>query len=380
MPKFLAIEPIMFDQDLFAIPTKELHSREEPSPDFSAYNTAMSTIRWRYSPSNPKEMQSNARILRWSDGSFSLQLGSDPLQQYEIDGNALAPPQRKPRIPTPTSSKPFTTAETYTYLTVPHETAGLLRVTHKITSGLSILPSQKTTDDALERLQSSLAAAVRGKNTSTNSSAIEILPVGEDPELGRKKAELAEKEKQRAQKRRDAAELRDGGRGYKQPVTTMRRYGGGGGGGLTADDLENDDEDDGENTNRAAKKVSRASRPRRGRNDEYDSDEDMGRRRGNFANDDYEVDDFVAGSDEEEEVVEDDNDDDEEEEVEEEIDDRGKSGGERGEKRKAADVVENEDGEEDAEGEPDDEGAASRSNSMPKSKKRRAVLDDDEDE
>lgn len=352
VPKFMAVEPTMFDTPSFRVPEREHHSRQDPPPTFSAFNTAMSTVRWRYSPSEPSQLQSNARILRWSDGSLTLQLASDPTQQYEIDGNALAPQQKNPSKPTPTTHKPATSQETYTYLTVPQETVGLLRVTHKITAGLSVFPSQKTTDDALERLQSSLAAAVRGKGNA--ATGIEMIAVNEDPELGRKKAELAEREKARAQKRREAAESRDRDRSSRalgRAGLSSQRYGYGG---LSASMLE--DEEGG-----AAPRSKPKAKTRRPRNDEYSSDEDLGRRRGNFANDDYEVDDFVAGSDEE---VEEDGDDDEDD-VDEGITlDKAK--------RSRRDEEE-----EDAEGEDEDEDVVA---SAPKPKRRRAVLDEDEDD
>ncbi|TKX22312.1 Leo1-like protein [Elsinoe australis] len=362
VPKFLSLEPTMFDTPSFSVPEKEHHSRQDPPPTFSAFNTAMSTIRWRHSPADSSQLQSNARILRWSDGSLTLQLASDPTQQYEIDGNALAPPQKNALKPTPTSTKAPTNQETYTYLTVPHESVGLLRTTHKITAGLSVMPSQKTTDDALERLQSSLAAAVRGKNAH-NGTGIEVMPISEDPELMRRKAELAEKEKDRAQKRRMAAENRDRDRSNRalgRSGLTSGRYGSGGG--LTAGMLEDDEMGGQAQRPRAKPKASR-----RQRNDEYSSDEDLGRRRGNFANDDYEVDDFVAGSDEEEDGAEEES---EEEDVDDGID-LGKAKG--GKRREREDEVEDES---DAEGEVEDEDVRQ----APKAKRRRAVVDDEDDD
>lgn len=375
VPKFLSIESHMFNTPTFETPTNEHHSRKEPPSTFSAFSTAMSTVRWRHSPSKPEDMQSNARILRWSDGSLSLQLASDPTQQYEIDGKPLAPPQKNPMKPTPTSLQP-TQKEgqgpqpTYTYLTVPHESVGLLRVTHRITTGLSILPSANTTDEALEKLQTSLAAAAQ-TSTKSKGGAIELIKVEEDPELQRKKAEVAEREKMRAQKRREAAETRERERGTRG-AGVGRGYGASryGAGGLSASMLE---DDDGMGTTRPRANKPKASR--RKYNDEYSSDEDLGRRRGNFANDDYEVDDFVAGSDEEEEMAEAESDEDEEEDVDDGIrEDKKKSSKSRPETKRARNEEVDDDDDEDAEGEDDDVVAA------PKAKRRRAVVDEDEDD
>jgi len=346
----------MFQPKTFVPPTKEHNSRKEPPASFSAFNTAMSTVRWRHSPSKPEEIQSNARILRWSDGSLTLQLASNPTQQFAMSGNALAPPQRNPIKPTPTSLKPGQKEregqQSYTYLTMPQPTVSLLRVTQRITAGLAILPSESTTDEALEKLQNSLAASVQRKGKAqTGNGSIEIVKMVEDPELARKQAEVAEKEKMRAQKRREAAETRNrDGRGAGR----ARAYGGGGGGGLSTSLLEDDEM--GTTRPRAKPKARKSAY-----NDEYSSDEDLGRRRGNFANDDYEVDDFVAGSDEEEEVAE---------ESEEDIDE-----GIREEpKKKSPKRSQREEEDDDADGVDEDAVAA------PKAKRRRAVVDEDDED
>jgi hypothetical protein len=74
VPRFLSFEPAAFSHKTFQPPSTDHHSKVAASEHFSAYNTAMSTIRWRRAPSNSAELQSNARILRWSDGSFTLQI------------------------------------------------------------------------------------------------------------------------------------------------------------------------------------------------------------------------------------------------------------------------------------------------------------------
>ena len=355
VPKFLSIDPHAWHHTTYQPPTTDHHSREA-APGFSAYSTATSTIHWRHSPSNPEEIQSNARILRWSDGSLTLQLASNPAQQYEIDGNPLAPRQRNPIKPTPTSFKAGKKEhgnDSYTYLTVPDPSNGLLRVTHKVTAGLSILPSAATTDDALEKLQNSLAAIAHGKNKST-AGGIEFVKIDEDPELAKKKAEVAEREKERARKRREAAENRErerNGRALGRAGLGSRGYGGG----LTAGMLE-DDELGGGGRQRARPKPKRRQR----RNSEYSEDEDFGRKKSNFGNDEYdEEDDFIAGSDEEE-VIEDD--DDEDDGI---VEDR---------RQKVSKRASPEDDEEDAEGEDDDIPQASRAT------KRRRVIDEDDDD
>lgn len=353
VPRFLSIDPKKWHYSTYQPPTTDHHS-DTPSPLFSAYNTALSTVHWRKSPSNPHEIQSNARVLRWSDGSLTLQFASNPTQQYVIEGNPLAPRQSRPVKPTPTSRKPGQKEhgyDTYTYLTAPDPHNQLLRVTHKITAGLSILPSADATDDALEKLQTSLAAIAQGKNSS--SGGIELVPVNEDPELAKKQAEQAEREKQRMRKKQEAAENRDRERtGRSGP---RRAYGGG----LSASMLEDDDMGARPRGNRA-KQGRRTQRA----NSEYSDDEDFGRKRGNFANDEYdEEDEFIAKSDEEEDAVDDSDSDDGI------VDERSKRR-DSAPKRRSPDVADDDD--EDAE----DEEEVVQSSRI---KRRRVVDEDDED-
>ncbi|KAL1306867.1 hypothetical protein AAFC00_005517 [Neodothiora populina] len=359
VPRFLSIDPKVWNLLSYQPPTAD-HSGTT-GQGFSPYNTAMSTVHWRRSPSDPTEIQSNARILRWSDGSFTLQFASNPTQQFVIEGNPLAPRQQNPPKPTPTSRKAGQKEhgyDTFTYLTIPDTHNQLLRITHKITAGLSILPSAETTDEALEKLQNSLAAIAQGKNKTAGGN-IELVQISEDPDLARQKAEVAEREKMRAQKRREAAETRErerGGRGFGRS-----RTGGYGGGGLSAAMLE-DDEMGGSSRPRGNKpKQNRRQR----RNSEYSEDEDFGHKRGNFANDEYdEEDEFIARSDEEEEAVASSDDDDG---IVEEP--RRKSSTKR-----ASPEEEDDDDDNDAEGE--DEQQVVQTSRV----KRRRVIDDDDEE
>ncbi|KAL9090881.1 MAG: hypothetical protein Q9165_005089 [Trypethelium subeluteriae] len=297
------------------VPETDHHSTAPPSSTFSKYDTALTTLRWRYSPSKPDELQSNARILRWSDGSLTLQLASDPTTQYTIDGKPLAPPQPNPTKPTPNAAKerkgrdkdrPLNfydhSQDALTYLLSPSTEAQVIRTVGKITCGLQIQPNEATTDVALARLQASLAEAVRGKNLK-GDGGIDFVHVTEDPELAKKKAELAERDKVRAQRRREAAENRDRERANRVLGRSGLRTGGGGGG-LSTDMLEGEE---GALGGRPRAKPKR--RPRR--MDEYsDEDEYAGRKR--TKEDEYDEDDgFLARSSDEEEIEEDDDDEDE---------------------------------------------------------------------
>ncbi|KAL9103787.1 MAG: hypothetical protein Q9163_001196 [Psora crenata] len=305
-PNNVGINPKAFTLEDFEPPTTDHRSSGPPGLTFSAYSTSNNTIRWRRSPHDPSVVQSNARINRWSDGSLTLQFASNPREQLELTAKPLAQPQINPIKPTPTSTnvgRAGATAynarlDSHTYLAAPHEHAGLMRHTHHITTSLAVQSSDQD-DDALIRLQQGLAAAARG-NKGTADGGLEVISISEDPENAKRRAELAEKEKARMQRRYQLQQDRENTRANN----VLKRSGlrtGGMSAGLTVGGLE-DDEGMAEATSRKAK--PRGRKPRR-RNSEYSDDEDF-RGRGRTREDEYDEDDgFLVGSDEELEVGDD---------------------------------------------------------------------------
>ncbi len=382
MPSFMAIDPQAWDHKTFQPPTTDHHSNRPPTETFSAFNTALSTIRWRHSPSSPSDLQSNARINRWSDGSLTLQLASDPTTQYEIDGNPLAPPQRNPLIPTPTSieatstkggrqgaltnEKYSTAKDAFTYLLRPQPDVDTMIVMHKITAGLSIKQSATVEDDAIERLQASLAAASNASKVN-GASGINLIHIDADPEKARDEAAKAVRQAELNQKKAQAARDREAARsdralGRKGLGGAANRYNG-----LNVGMLE-DDEDGGSGA-RGRPSPNKARKPRRRRNSEYSEDEDFGRQRFSWEDEYDEEDDFVAPSDEEE-VVEDDEDPDDGI-----VEDRAAPTAVRRERtpKRDREVV---DEEADALGEEEEEEQVQ----IARTKRRRVVADDEEDE
>ncbi|KAI9722219.1 MAG: hypothetical protein M1812_001691 [Candelaria pacifica] len=308
VPPFFAIEPHAFHQKVFQPPTTDHHSTNIPSRSFSAYKTATTTLRWRHSALDPSKIQSNARVIRWSDGSLTLQLASNATDQYELPAKPLAPPKvRDPTKPTPTSISgtrkangqiPYESQlDSHTYLTSPHEASSLLRISNQITTALNALPTEDVADEALVQLQEKLAAAVRG-NKTTADGGVGVISITEDPELAKRKAEVAEREKLRAQRRREQADARDRDRATRVVGRSGVRTGAGG---LTVGGLE---DEEGTSMPRARAKPAKSRARKSMRTDEY-SDEEEYQGRGRTKEDEYDMnDDFLAGSDEEEEVGE----------------------------------------------------------------------------
>ncbi|KAL8730254.1 MAG: hypothetical protein Q9181_004738 [Wetmoreana brouardii] len=276
----------------------------------------------RPSDGEPSQIQSNARVIRWEDGSLTIQLASNAREQYALSAKALAPPQTNPPKPVPTAKKPSRIAvsaapesydarlDSHTYLVTTHESAQVLRITNHITASLAVQSNSVEDDDALIRLQERMAAAKGSKIPGEGGP--ELVTVKEDPGLAKMRAEAAEKEKVKAQRKRQQQEERERDRANRVLGRSGMRTGGYGTGGLTVGGLE---EDDGTGL---SSRPSRPSKPRkkpRRRNSEYSDDEDF-RFRGGTKEDEYDEDDgFLVGSDEEPEIVDDGSDEDEDVEL-----------------------------------------------------------------
>jgi len=172
----------------------------------------------------------------------------------------------------------------------------MLRATNKLTASLSVLPNTKKNDEALQRLQQSTAAANRSALGEGGRFRLEATL--EDPDLARKRAELAEREKLRAQRRADNAQTRQ----MLRNAATLGRAGPGRRAGLSAADLE---DDLGAGFGRRAGAASRPRKRTARRGDRSESEE--------MDYEDEEDEGFIAKDDEEEDE---DDEDEEEDELE----------------------------------------------------------------
>jgi RNA polymerase-associated protein LEO1 len=352
VPAFLAIDPTAYSARTFQPPTKEHHSAAEPGPTFDPYKTALSTIRWRHSPSGGPE-QSNARILRWSDGSLTVQVATDPQTQYVLQPRALAPPQINPPKPVPSAAIPRSKRkstvydpkdETYTYLCAPLQSAFFVRTLGKFTTSVQLqIPDQ---DESAENLEASIAAiAAKFANQNDAHKGPALTDFTGDPTQFEKEAQKLERELQKKQRKED----RDREKNVKFGRASRT-------GGLTIDSLEGE-------TGRP--RAPKAKGPRRARRDEYSDEEDelYGRRGG--PEDTYDLeDDFVVNSDEDA--------------------DEGGSEDAEGEDEEIDDIIErnerNQKRVSPKRGREDDDDAANPQGSPISRAKRRRVVSDDEDE
>ncbi|RDW75051.1 hypothetical protein BP6252_06193 [Coleophoma cylindrospora] len=348
LPKFLGIEPTPYNPETFELPTTDHHS-DTKSANFSANAVATSKMRYKKDPGTGK-LQSNTVVYRWSDGSTTIAVGE---QHYEL--------QTKPLVPPKENRTYKEVLDSHSYLASPSITSQLLVMIGHMTNQHTVRPNKEIEDDALEKLQRSLAAAARGGHRGDDKNGPEMITNTQDPELQKKRAEMAEKERMKLQRRRETAAAK----------ADDRRGGRGLGGGLNVDDLE------GRNGRRApgaGRKPPGAKRPRR--RPEYDSDDDMPR--GRNREDEYDKnDDFLASSDEEGEDGPE-LDDEEEEELEEESEQEAPR---RKKQKKSSKPEELSDADADADADLDDDDVAGGAAEAPAGRgRKRNIIEDDEDD
>lgn len=190
-PPILTAEPKPFNADQY----EAAKTRNE------AYKNVEGTLRWWYKREpdgtvSEHEKESNARFVRWSDGSLSLQIGSEivMVQQHSIRG--------------------------YHYIAVKHNTRNNMQVRGAVKRQMALVPLPKSDMENSSRFHSYASPAVSpprsrfgagvkssvpaGKSSTprrSKSSTTKLVIVDVDPEKQRLEAERAEREKMRLRKR-----------------------------------------------------------------------------------------------------------------------------------------------------------------------------------
>lgn len=219
-------------------------------------------------------LDSNTNILRWSDGSLTISIGGE---QYEVT--------KKPLAPAP--GKPYSEVNDGHYYAAAAElSSNMLMTIGHVTEQYNVRPNKDVGDDALNLLADRMAKASKATNQDM------IVRTTVDPELQKRKAEQLEKERMKAQRRRENAQA-------KQDIG----FGRPGRSGLSIGALEGGRRDGGRKRGPTG-----AARPKK-RRPEYDSDDDLPQ--GVGRQEKYDLDDpFLAASDDEEELVSEDEDED----------------------------------------------------------------------
>ena len=283
------------------------------------------------------ELQSNATIYRWDDGSVTLAIGDE---HYDVQTKPMAPPANKPYAEV---------QDAHYYAAAAHLQSNSLITVGHITEQYVVRPNRSEEDAALAVLKKKLAEASRSSQSEENM----IIRTTQDPELQKKQAELAEKERERARRRRENAAARLDGN-----VARFSR-----GGALSIGDLEGGRK--GAGRKRGAPGAARQKR----RRPEYDSDDDLPQGKGR--QEDYDLEDeFIAPSDEE---ISEGGDDDEEDILDDDDDEEDERPRTKRKKTAVAD-----DADADADADLDDDVPAAGDASR-RGHGRRQIIDDDEE-
>ncbi|KZV72209.1 Leo1-domain-containing protein [Peniophora sp. CONT] len=147
LPNFLKIDAKPFNPDTYEGPEEEL-AKGSRDRDMLVKLRVENTVRWRWTKDAEDRdvRQSNARVIRWSDGTSSLRLGKEYFDMSSVSEAA-------------SGSKPHA----LTYLVAQHKSAGIMQAEAAIAGHISLRPTDMASET--HRL---LARAVGQKHSKTS--------------------------------------------------------------------------------------------------------------------------------------------------------------------------------------------------------------------
>jgi RNA polymerase-associated protein LEO1 len=184
VPAFVTLEPHPFDSEKFLQDVENQSDKDSDRLRLEDENT----VRWRYARDEKGNMtkQSNARFVRWSDGTLSLQLGAEIFDVTEQD----------PYEPT--------------FLCLSHPSNELLQTSALLNKNMTIVPTS-TASHTHKRLTQALADRQRSITVGSFATV-------DDPEKRQREAEKQQQLNLRAKKKLES----------KQRLAREREYGLGG--------------------------------------------------------------------------------------------------------------------------------------------------------
>ncbi|WVW81994.1 hypothetical protein I302_103999 [Kwoniella bestiolae CBS 10118] len=155
LPAYVNLESKPYDPDLYRETLNEepIDGQANAVAAKSKMIGVRNTIRWKWVTGGDGKptRQSNARMLRWSDGSVSLQLGSDLFDVAPSHGASLSRPQDPKPIPSKgLEEKVINTVSSTTFLAVIAKTEQVLVTERAIAGQLSLLPTSMDSKTHLE--------------------------------------------------------------------------------------------------------------------------------------------------------------------------------------------------------------------------------------
>ncbi|SMN18116.1 similar to Saccharomyces cerevisiae YOR123C LEO1 Component of the Paf1 complex [Maudiozyma saulgeensis] len=180
VPQFLTIDPVPFDPPSFEdMVTKRLSQDATEEDKIGDHLVDENTIRWRYSRDENQRVfkESNARIVKWSDGSYSLKLGSEYTDILVNDTDN-------------------------TFLTVSHDKQELMQCVNggEINKTIMFIPTS-TNSKIHQRLSKAVARRNKIEHDGPGTFLIQV-----DPEIEKKELETKQQQIFRERRRRQIRE------------------------------------------------------------------------------------------------------------------------------------------------------------------------------
>ncbi|SCV06103.1 LANO_0H22166g1_1 [Lachancea nothofagi CBS 11611] len=176
MPQFLTIDPIPFDPPAFQEKLEQrashLASKEDQVDDRLIDEN---TVRWRYSRDSNQRVfkESNAQIVQWSDGTYSLRLGDEYTDVLINDTDN-------------------------TYLAVSHEQQELIQSVRggNISKTMMFIPTS-TNSKSHQRLTKAVARKEEREHQGPNTYILRVDPELEQKELEKKQSQIVRERRKR---------------------------------------------------------------------------------------------------------------------------------------------------------------------------------------
>ncbi|KAL3232317.1 RNA polymerase-associated protein LEO1 [Nakaseomyces bracarensis] len=190
VPAFLTIDPVPFDPQGFETKVKDrLNNFSSKEDQLGDRLIDENTVRWRYSRDAEQHVfkESNAQIVQWSDGSFSLKLGSEYTDIIVNDTDN-------------------------TFLTVSHDQQELMQCYDggEITKTMMFIPTS-TNSKIHQKLSKAVTRRNARENLGPGSYIIKQDPEIEKRELEKIQSQVIRERRKRQQKENETRENSEGG-------------------------------------------------------------------------------------------------------------------------------------------------------------------------
>ncbi|SCU79847.1 LADA_0B03532g1_1 [Lachancea dasiensis] len=202
MPQFLSVDPVPFDPPAFQDKVEQRAAQSVSKEDQIGDRLIdENTVRWRYSRDSNQRVykESNAQVVQWSDGTYSLRLGDEYTDVLinDIDN---------------------------TYLAVSHEQQELIQSAKggEISSSMIFIPTS-TNSKSHQRLSKAVARKEQREHQGPNTYILRVDPELEQRELEKKQGQIIRERRKRQLREQQERE----GLGSPEPSGLLAKQRGG---------------------------------------------------------------------------------------------------------------------------------------------------------